>query len=105
MTQGKLSVTGVSRGRADHQLHLRNCLFLFMYKCIPPQQDHLGPRQPKGWGVGTVLSRGSASGQSLKEGRDLEHANTLPTRSLFWRGILSRSNPCHSVILSIVNVS
>lgn len=71
----------------------------------PTSAGPAGTQAPEGMGVGTVLSRGSAWGQSLKEGRDLGHANTLPTRSLFWRGILSRSNPCHSVILSIVNVS
>lgn len=47
---GKAVCDSVIRDRADHKLHLRNCLFLFVHKCIPPQQDHLGPRQPKGWG-------------------------------------------------------
>jgi len=42
MAWGKPPVQGASRGRADREIHLRNCLFLFEAECIPFQ------REPKG---------------------------------------------------------
>lgn len=56
MTWGKLSVTGVGRGRTDHKLHLRNCLYLFVH---PTSAGPSGTQAPKGVGVGTVFSVGS----------------------------------------------
>lgn len=41
VTWGKPPVQGASRGRADHEIHLRNSLFLFVAECIPFQRDHL----------------------------------------------------------------
>lgn len=61
----------------------------------PTSAGPSGTQATKGMGVGTVFSMGSAWGWTLKEGRDQGRANTLLTRSLFWPGILSRSNPCH----------
>lgn len=40
MTWGKLPVQGARRGRADHDVHLTNSLFLFVHECIPFQRDH-----------------------------------------------------------------
>lgn len=57
VTWGKLSVAVVSRGRADHKLHLRNCLFLFVH---PTSAGPSGTQAPEGMGVGSVFSMGSA---------------------------------------------